>query len=233
MTQIIFSPCKEMNQINGENKFKPTHETKNIITQLQKLSQPDICKLFKVSDDKAQEVFQYYQDLQSPKASPAYQVYQGLSYRQIQWQEIDLSYAQEHLRILSALYGPIGPLEPIHPYRLDFTTTIKVKSKSLKNLWKPIINQTFKGQTVINLASKEFSSLITDPSIQLINFEFFQDTDLKKKAPTATCKKLRGSLVNHLLTHQDTSDACIKSYTCDGYQFAQLNEENMTYYYTK
>ncbi|MGF3227339.1 YaaA family protein [Facklamia sp. P12932] len=226
MTLIIFSPSKEMDTIVGNGLIPQSDPVQAIIKELALKDTTELEKLFKCSAELAQDIYHRYQVINKKTARPAYQVYQGLAFRQIKWDKIDLNYAKNHLKILSALYGPISPIQPINPYRLDFNTSLKIKNQSLKSLWKAHYNKAFEEQTVINLASNEFASLLDPKKMQLIQINFYKDIELSKKAPSATSKKLRGALLNYLLQTKSLDLNTFKAFKAFEYSYANGDFEN-------
>lgn len=227
MSLILFSPCKEMNLERGHLQPVMSPQTASIIAQLQPLDSSDLQSLFRVSKSQAAKVYQFYQDIHSPRSRPAYQVYQGLAYRQFDWERIDLDFAKKHLVILSALYGPITPLDPINPYRLDLTVPIRVKEQALRTYWKETVNQYVKDRQLINLASQEFASLLDLKKHQILQVKFLADRSSFKKVPSATAKKLRGALANHLLQQNHLSAKHLETFHFSGYAYdPDLSSEN-------
>ena len=231
MCKIIFSPCKEMLAKKGQEQPVLSALTLEIIDKIEHLTEAQLQELFKISPQLAQQVYRDYQQIKLHTALPAYQIYQGLAYRQIKWDKLDLSWADDHFIILSALYGPIQPLTPINPYRLDLTIPLKIEDTSLRSLWKAQVNQLLKKQTIINLASKEFASLIDPLQVRLINIEFYQDKKHNKKAPSAIAKKLRGCLAHHLMVNQSTQASVLENFTAFDYVFTSYDPKSLTYTY--
>ncbi|UPQ85007.1 YaaA family protein [Ignavigranum ruoffiae] len=198
---IILSPSKEMDASLGQQTAKKHDLTQAIQAKLKGLNRLEIAQLFQIQGDLLNQVETYFTKLDTDQAKSAYLTYQGLAFRQIDWSNLDLTYCDQHLRILSALYGPLKPSDPIHPYRLDLQVALTIQGKSLKALWRPIINNYFKGATIYNLASKEFSQLISSSDCEMIDIQFIKRTG--KNLPSSTTKKLRGQLAQHLLLAQN------------------------------
>lgn len=218
MNLILLSPSKEMNDQQGTLSVNWSTNSYQVATALQSLSLDDIQKQFHLSDKLALQTFHHHQHLFDKQALPAYLAYQGLAFRQIDWSNIQLDYAQKHLAILSALYGLVRPLDPINSYRLDLKIPLKIQRTSLKSYWQKRISQALEEQRIYNLASKEFFDLVNLPPQQIVQVNFYQDASLTKKAPSATCKKLRGALANHLLQTQSFSWDTFACFTFDQYQ---------------
>lgn len=232
-TTIILSPSKEMNLSAGSQKVDLSPNTYELYQCIQSLSIENLKKTLKLSEEKAIEVHSYYKKLTDPIAKPAIQTYQGIAYRQIDLNKLNLNYVQHHLWILSAFYGPIRPLDAISPYRLDFQSNLKINNQSLKKFWSKIYTETLQAYTVINLASNEFSSVIHSNVCDVWNVEFYQDLNHRKKAPSATAKKLRGALTHHLLYHENFNLQTFKSFEFEGYQFIHYDSINKEYIYQK
>lgn len=229
---IILSPCKEMDHTPGNLPIQIGEYSQQLVDYFAKQSLEDIATFFKVSDHLAQDILQYYQSFSIDSGRPAWQVYQGLAFRQIQWESIDLSYAQKHLRILSALYGPIGPLEAIHPYRLDFMRSFQWRGQSLKKSWQATYLPSFQGHTIYDLASQEFSSLIPKKDAHVIQIDFSQSYP-NKKAPAAVAKKLRGALASHLLSHQSFHEETFADFVFEAYCLVNFRPEDGIIHFAK
>lgn len=228
---IILSPCKEMHTDSGNLPIQKHPYTESIVTYFASLSLSEIAHFFKVSDTLAQDILSYYQTFSWSHGNHAYKTYKGLAFRQIQWDDIDRDYAQTHLRILSALYGPIGPEQAIHPYRLDFMRPLKLQNKALKSQWKAQFSDQFLGHTIYNLASKEFSSLLPRKHCQMIDIEFYQSYP-NKKASAAVAKKLRGALTSHILKHASFQQEVFETFAFEEYQLSVFQPDQGYIHYS-
>lgn len=225
--KIIFAPAKEM-KIDKISTEKPiyTVTTQAIIQTLQAQSDDQLKKLYKISDQQVSQVKDYIRQLNTGPAYQALDLYNGLAFRQFIVDDADTaiaSYLDQHFRILSALYGPIKATDPIRPYRLDFNTPLKVDGQNLRHLWGSDFNAFFeKGETVLNLASQEFSGMLDQGRYHWIDFEFYEydsnKADGLKKHSTIS-KKGRGKMVAFLASNQIKNLTDIKKFDADGYQF--------------
>lgn len=225
--KIIFSPAKEMklDQISIDQPMY-SNTTEAIIQTLQTLSDEQLKKLYKISDQQVSQVKDYIRHLNEGDAYPALSLYNGLAFRQIDVNTGDpaiAEYLDQHLRILSALYGPIKAADPIRPYRLDFNTSLKVEGQNLRQLWGSDFNHFFeKGETILNLASQEFSTMLDKDRYTWIDFEFYEYDATKangiKKHATIS-KKGRGKMLQFIVENQIKDIAAIKEFCSDGYQF--------------
>ncbi|MGH2115683.1 peroxide stress protein YaaA [Aerococcus urinaeequi] len=225
--KIIFSPAKEMklDQISIDQPMY-SNTTEAIIQTLQTLSDEQLKKLYKISDQQVSQVKDYIRHLNEGDAYPALSLYNGLAFRQIDVNTGDpaiAEYLDQHLRILSALYGPIKAADPIRPYRLDFNTSLKVEGQNLRQIWGSEFNHFFeKEETILNLASQEFSTMLDKDRYTWIDFEFYEYDATKangiKKHATIS-KKGRGKMLQFLVENQIKDIAAIKEFCSDGYQF--------------
>lgn len=201
--KIIFSPTKEMNLDTPiTNDWILTEETYKIINELKKLSDEEIKKKLKINDNILKTVKSYISSFDEKLTYPALFMYNGLSYRTMNpfaLNDADIKYLNQHLIILSALYGPISPNTFIKPYRLDFLSKIKIDNKSLKSFWKPLYNlEISNGDTILNLASNEFSELFDKSNYIWIDFEFYENKNDELKSHSTISKKGRGWMVSYL-----------------------------------
>lgn len=228
---IILSPCKAMDTVSGNQTIQYSTYTDYLVRYFSGKSLHEISQFFKVSDQLAQEILTYYQHFSWNAGKTAWQTYQGLAFRQFEWDKIQKKYADQHLRILSALYGPISPTAAIYPYRLDFTRSLKIEGQTLKSLWRQTFASQFENHTIYNLASTEFASLIPKEHCHVIDVAFYQSFPNKKVlAPTA--KKLRGALAANILEKQSFDETTFRNFSFEGYQLYHYDPQKGYIYYT-
>lgn len=231
--KIIFAPAKEIkltNELPKSSTDSPTTQT--IIQTLKSQTAAEIKSLYKISDKQVDQVKKYNQSLDDSSGYQALDMYNGLAYRQISVEtEAQNTYLNNHLSILSALYGPIRPNTIIRPYRLDFNTPLKINGKNLRKLWGESFNDCFeKGETILNLSSHEFSSMLDQSRYNWIDVTFYEydpskTNGLKKHATIS--KKGRGQMVNFLAQQQMTDLKDIRYFDYNQYQYVdELSSEH-------
>lgn len=169
--------------------------------KLRKLSAGQIQKLMSVNGDIASLNHQRFAEWGVPftmkNAKQAILAFRGDVYRgldAVNWKESDLEFAQDHIRILSGLYGVLKPLDLMQPYRLEMGTRFKVTPKltNLYKYWDHTITDTIVEQmdddTIINLASNEY-------------FKSFKAKDLNKRVITCHFKDLKDGEYKSLMTY--------------------------------
>lgn len=194
-----------------------------VLVEYRKHSKKDLKEILKINDNISDEVEIYRKNFTCPDSFPAIFMYNGLSFRTMKAEEIDekgLAYLQENLYILSALYGPVHPLENIKGYRLDFTSKLKVDGKGLKRFWKENYSKFFKEkEKIINLASNEFSEILNKDDFQWLDFEFYESDKKKLKKHSTISKKARGLMVRYLADNIIEDVEAIKRFNYAGYKY--------------
>ena len=177
------------------------------------------------------------QDYDKLKSIPAISMYYGVSFKELEledYSEKTLKYLKNKLFILSALYGLSQPFDLVKKYRLDMTMSIV--DKGLYNFWKKEINEYIssslaKDEVLLNLASGEFSKLIDNKKISMINIDFKEEKDGAYKSVSTYSKKARGQFLNYLIKNQIANLEDIKKIKLDGYSLNKdlSDEKNLIF----
>ena len=208
--------------------------TNKIIERIKMFSVEEIEKKFKLKKDKAEKLLEFYQNYENEKSGNALASYTGVAYKSIGIDTFDIEdfeYLESHLVILSALYGILTPYTNIKEYRLDMTNSI-FENKSLYEIWKNSVNEYFEEEDIVlNLASKEYSKLIK--SDNLIDFEFWNDTNGKLKQISTNSKKMRGFTLNYIVKNRITNINNLKDITLNEYVFNKDMSSEKKFVYVK
>ena len=231
-------PIELKNILIEENDFYPEilypKITNEIIERIKMFSVEEIEKKFKLKKDKAEKLLEFYQNYENEKSGNALASYTGVAYKSIGIDTFDIEdfeYLKSHLVILSALYGILTPYTNIKEYRLDMTNSI-FENKSLYEVWKNSVNEYFEKEDIIlNLASKEYSKLIK--SDNLIDFEFWNDTNGKLKQISTNSKKMRGFTLNYIVKNRITNINNLKDITLNEYVFNKDMSSKKKFVYVK
>lgn len=228
---LILSPSKEMDFTLGDQLPAMDEAAKKILKALQSMTEAELATQLQLSGEQARIIYDAYQNAALPTAKAAADTYRGLAFRQMDREVLLSPFARDRVRILSALYGPIAPDVPINPYRLDFTKSLNVEGESLKSLQKKNFTDKLANSCIYNLASNEFSQRIDKKQMgQWIDVEFYTDPSMEKRAPSATCKKLRGQLAAHLIAMESFEEKAFAAFRYDGFHFLPLDEEGRYVY---
>lgn len=225
---IIISPAKTFKIRRLKNKSCDClYENKKneLVSIIKEKSVEELKKLWKCSDKIADESYKLYENFDSASKGCAILSFDGIQYQYMDVDSLDekqLEYLQEHLRILSGLYGILRPLDEISKYRLDFEDKII----NLYEFWKDEIRNHFKGEDIIDLASKEYGQNIykyLDKTPVKIDFkeEVLVDGKIKLKTKATPSKILRGRMVNYMARNNVEDIEQLKKFSCDGYNYSE------------
>lgn len=141
----------------------------------------------------------------------------------------DIAFAQDHLRILSGLYGVLRPLDLMQPYRLEMGTQLKnSRGENLYEFWgdriTDAINRELKRQktdTLINLASNEYFKSVRPEKIEgkVITPVFKDQKNGMYKIISFFAKKARGLMSRYIIQHRLSDPEAIKDFDTVGYHF--------------
>lgn len=142
----------------------------------------------------------------------------------------DVTYAQDHLRILSGLYGLLRPLDLIQPYRLEMGTTFKaLGSTSLYDFWgervTSALNATLQKERnplLVNLASVEYYKVVREKQLQarVISPVFRDFSNGQYKIVSFFAKKARGLMSAWILRHRLKKPGDLLAFDVDGYRYS-------------
>ncbi|WP_339120654.1 YaaA family protein [Fusobacterium nucleatum] len=243
--KIIFSPSKEMREENifenkkiefTESKFKD--KTNILIKILSKKSINEIENIMKLKGELLNNTYKDIQNYDKLKYIPAISMYYGASFKELEledYSEKSLKYLKNNLLILSALYGASLAFDLLKKYRLDMTMSIT--DKGLYNFWKKDINDYIsnilnKDEILLNLASSEFSKLIDNKKISMINIDF-KEEDGTYKSISIYSKKARGKFLNYLVKNQVSNLEEITKIELDGYNINKDLSDEKNFIFTR
>ena len=190
----------------------------------------------KISDKLATLNQQRFQDFTTPftpqNAKQALLVFNGDVYRGIDsenYDEDDLAFAQDHLRILSGLYGILRPLDLMQPYRLEMGTKLATeKGKNLYEFWGTQISELINTELentpdpcLVNLASNEYfkSVDLTSLKARVLNIAFKENKSGTYKIVAIHAKRARGLMVDFVIRDRIENPELMKGFDRDGYAF--------------
>ncbi len=244
---ILLSPAKRLNEVDKENLLPSNtpyffDEAVKVNKSTKRLSAKKLMALQGISADLAglnQQRNQLWNTMiDKPEYKKAIFMFSGDAYLGLEaetMKEKTLQYAQDHLRILSGLYGLLKPLDLIEPYRLEMGTKINIgRSKNLYEFWRKkitaLLEKEFKKELIFNLASKEYAKAIDFKKLnnRVIEFEF-KDRNAKGeyKVMSFFAKKARGMMARYILEYQIEDVEKLKLFSLENYTFSQpLSEDD-------
>lgn len=237
---LLISPAKTLDfspsPIKKYTDTSFTEDSTKLVEVLKKKSADDLKQLMGVSDKIAELNVGRFQSFKTPfdldNAKQAVLAFRGDVYMGLDadsFDEVDLEFAQQHLRILSGLYGILKPLDLMQPYRLEMGTKLQNKrGKNLYEFWYEKItnrlNEDLKaagGEYIINLASKEYFKSVKPKLLngQLINVNFKEDKNGTYKIVAFFAKKARGMMCHYIIKNKITDPEHLKGFDYDNYVF--------------
>ena len=239
---MLLSPAKSLDFATPPQTKKYTQpqaleQSERLIALLRNYSPAEVASLMGISDPLAVLNVQRYADWQLP-FSPANakqavlafdgDVYDGLGAKD--FKAADLDFAQEHLGILSGLYGLLRPLDLIQPYRLEMgTRLVNPRGKDLYAFWgnrlRDAIQQrldAMESPVLLNLASEEYFKAVRakDLRARVIQPVFEDWKNGRYKIISFFAKKARGGMARAVICGRIRAPEPLRALELDGYTLA-------------
>jgi cytoplasmic iron level regulating protein YaaA (DUF328/UPF0246 family) len=251
---ILLSPAKSLNFQTPSTPIKPTipaflSDSKKLVDVLKKLSVKDLEKLMAISTKLSELNAKRFKDFSLPfnekNSKPALFLFDGDVYQAMEissYNKKDLDFAQNHLRILSGLYGVLKPLDLMQEYRLEMGTNLKkILGENLPQFWRKKIADSLneelkhiKEKTIINLASEEYFAAVDAKKIdgKIINIIFKEKKGQSYKIIGLFAKKARGIMANFVIKNKIEKAADLKDFSAENYQFKkEFSDQSNWHFY--
>lgn len=239
---MVISPAKTLDYespLATQRFTQPAllEKSQQLIKIARKLSPAQVASLMSISDKLAHlnaERFNSWQpDFSLENARQAILAFKGDVYTGLQaetFSEKDFDFAQEHLRMLSGLYGLLRPLDLMQPYRLEMGIKLaNPAGHDLYRFWGDLLTEKLNDalasqgdDVLINLASDEYFKAIKPKKLQarLIKPVFLDEKNSKFKVISFYAKKARGLMTRYIIQHRLTKPEQLTRFDVDGYAFA-------------
>lgn len=151
-------------------------------------------------------------------------VYTGLEAATLEAPGVD--FAQDHLRLLSGLYGLLRPLDVIRPYRLEMGTRWAPRHKALTDWWGDRIAAALRddlaaegSNVVLNLASQEYWAAVDGRlgGVRIVSVDFREGPE--QRFVSFHAKKARGLVARWMAEHRVEEIEAMKGFDSEGYRF--------------
>lgn len=259
----IISPAKNMRKSEdwkelideGELSCPRLYEKSNeVLAHMKEYITEEIRAIMKIKENLAQLNYCRFQRMkpisccknskdgkESPKftgKTPAIFAYDGIQYKSIAPESISkegIEFLNDHLRIISGLYGVLRPFDMIDEYRLEMQTKVKINDKAnLYSFWDGSISGNISEDLggegiVLNLASKEYSKTVekyfdnkkSESKIKLITCTFKVEKAGKLKVESTASKKARGYMVRYIAENKIDDIEGVKTFNIDGFTYSE------------
>ncbi|MBF1293649.1 MAG: peroxide stress protein YaaA [Neisseria sp.] len=250
---FVLSPAKNLNEkapapVKEFTQPDLLAEAEILMRQLRELAPQQIAELMHVSDKiallNAERNAEWHTPFTPDNAKQAVfmfngDVYEGIAADILKPEQIQ--YLQQHVRLLSGLYGILRPLDLMQPYRLEMGTAFaNTRGKNLYEFWGDIItdllNDTLAqagSDILINLASQEYFKSVNTKKLKarLITPVFKDEKNGKYKIISFYAKRARGLMVRYAAEHNITDPEMLKNFDYEGYSFnaAASNESEWVF----
>ncbi|MGK7938967.1 MAG: peroxide stress protein YaaA [Crocosphaera sp.] len=219
-------------------------ESSFLVNSLQTFSSKDLEKLLGVSESLATLNYQRFQSFDTAQKRATILAYRGDVFKQLElesFKDKDYLFAQDHLRIISGLYGILRPLDKISPYRLETSTRLKTeKADNLYKFWGDQVTQQLNkelgkhdNQVLLNLASHEYSRIIKSEQFNypILKVSFKEMRNGKLKTIGIMAKKSRGLMTNWIIDNKIDDPSQLKDYYGLGYHYDEnlSNEQEIVF----
>ncbi len=240
----LISPAKSLDFKTDIPRFAATEprfpdETRKLVSAASNLSKKKLQAIMPVSDKLIELNYARYRDFWGqPERAAIYafagDVYVGFEAKSLG--EEAIAFAQDHVRILSGLYGLLRPLDEIRPYRLEMGTKWAPRYKSLTDFWGDKIAKQLAADlnddgsgVIINLSSHEYwaavkgARAIRDARVIMIDFREQGRDGLRFNSFAA--KQARGMMARFLSEHRLDDPSMLKDFDSDGYRFVAADSD--------
>lgn len=252
---IVLSPAKNLDFDPVDGAHEPTRpafldEARTLGDVAMKLSPARLKKLMGISDKLAtlnHERFQAFRgDGQSNSQKPAALAFNGDVYLGLDAKTLgadDLAFAQNHMAILSGLYGLLRPLDLIEPYRLEMGSKLKnPRGKDLYAFWGDrlarAVDERLAGhddRVLVNLASREYFTAIDQAALKapVITPVFKEEKDGDLRQLQFYAKRARGLMARWAIENRITHASDLKEFSVDGYRFRKGKSADDVWLFTR
>ena len=233
---ILLSPAKTLDFTTpfAEEPSKPRFATEasRIARAAAKLGPARLSELMHISDALAELNHQRFKSFARAEQRPAIRAFAGDVYRGFDAASADpdtLAFAQDHLRILSGLYGALRPLDAVRPYRLEMGTRWAPAADRLVDHWGPKVAKAIAAdlraegsKLIINLASAEYFAVLKGQlpkKVRVISPDFRVHTAKGLQFQSFTAKVARGAMARWLCDERVADPAALAQFDRDGWAY--------------
>ena len=237
---VVISPAKRLDEKAASTPNETLPAFQNAANDLagygRDLSAKDLQKLMGISENLARlnaDRFAGFADVSTPEnAKQAALFFAGDTYAGLEAASLDaeqMDWAQEHLRILSGLYGLLRPRDLIQPYRLEMGSRLKTaRGKNLYEYWGDTLSnalneaaKSVRSDTLVNCASVEYFRAVDLAALNLrvITPVFMEEKAGTPKIVSIFAKKARGAMARFMIERQITDPEGLKDFDTGGYRF--------------
>ena len=244
---VVISPAKRLDWAERQvDMTEPAfgEDAMRLAKTMRNLTLGDLKGLMDLSDDLAKlnrdRFKSYAEDPDADAVRPAALAFAGDTYQGLEAASLDddeMAWAQDHLRILSGLYGVLRPLDAIQQYRLEMGSRLKTRrGKSLYDYWGDDLAKALNAQAeeigsdiLVNCASQEYFGAVPVKALKLkiVTPQFFEDKNGTPKIVSFYAKKARGAMARYIIQNRITSPESLLDFDTGDYVYSpELSTED-------
>lgn len=244
---VVISPAKRLDWAERQvDMTEPAfgEDAMRLAKTMRNLTLGDLKGLMDLSDDLAKlnrdRFKSYAAEPDADAVRPAALAFAGDTYQGLEAASLDddeMAWAQEHLRILSGLYGVLRPLDAIQQYRLEMGSRLKTRrGKSLYDYWGDDLAKALNAQAeeiganvLVNCASQEYFGAVPVKTLKMkvVTPQFFEDKNGTPKIVSFYAKKARGAMARYIIQNRITSPESLLDFDTGGYVYSpELSTED-------
>lgn len=234
---IVVSPAKKMDMTPAKDvtATRPAfaQDARDLAQVARDLDTGDLQRLMKISEALARLNAERFARFGTMERKPAALAFAGDTYQGLEAGSLDadeLAFAQDHLRILSGLYGLLRPLDEIEPYRLEMGSRLKTaRGHTLYAYWGDRIARALNDQAaalgsevLVNCASQEYFGAVDARALHLrvITPVFMEERAGGPKIVSFSAKRGRGAMARFIIQHRLRDPAALRDFDSGGYRYA-------------
>ena len=238
---VVLSPAKKLN-MNSSIDVVPTipkfsKNATELASIANNLKLTELQSLMGISENLAKLNADRFASFGNQVTSPAALSFAGDTYVGLNANTLkknDLEWAQNHLRIISGLYGLLRPLDKIEPYRLEMGSKLNTPNgDTLYDYWNKeiaiAINELSEkngSKVLVNCASQEYFKAVNLNSLipEVVTPVFMEERNGKNKIISFFAKKARGLMARYIIEKRISKKEDLKNFNLDNY----IYEKNLS-----
>ncbi len=239
----LLSPAKTLDYDRELPPLKVTtphfaEEAMGLAKSASHLSQKKLSELMHISPKLAKLNADRFRDFPEAPERPALFAFAGDVYAgfdAFSLHEEGIAFAQNHVRLLSGLYGLLRPLDAMRPYRLEMGTRWAPRHKALTDWWGDRIAQFLRAevaeegsQAILNLASQEYFASVKGrlAGLRVVDVDFREPGPNGPRFISFNAKRARGMMARWMCEHHITNIEDMKGFDTEGYRFDPAQSED-------
>lgn len=252
---ILLSPAKKLDfdsewEFDGTSQPRLMDETLTLVKKARRLKPRDLTRMMGISEQLAELNVRRFQSFETPftptNARPAIDAFKGDVYVGLDapsLDEKDRAFADQHIRILSGLYGVLRPLDLMQAYRLEMGTAFATRrGENLYDFWGSriadlLLDDLQDDATIVNLASQEYFKAVDKKAlgadVRIITPVFKELKEDKLRVISFFAKRARGGMARYAIDNQITEAEALKGFDYGGYSYSDDLSDGDTWVFTR